>query len=68
MAAWPRKQEALAFAIEETERFLRRAKRALAEAKECGPHTYCPSIIWSSAKRSSLDLTRALASLRKAKV
>jgi hypothetical protein len=57
--------------IAEAERFLKRAKACLADIETVTKHNSSPREIWpdqrksSAVRRSSMDLTRALAQLRK---
>ena len=51
-------------AVEEAERFLAKAGMALTDIRECKSFHF-GGIHTAAAKRSSMDLTRALANLRK---
>ena len=56
-------KDTLRDAILEAERFLKTAKKVTPE--EIAKNGYSPSITIAAAKRSSMDLTRALARMRK---
>lgn len=66
------KREALIEAIAEAERFVRSGKAALKSFRRVGPPTgaalyewwFYDSPLWASAKRASMDASRALARLR----
>lgn len=58
------KQQGLADAITEAERFLGKAQVALVHLA-CRKNSYMQSIPFATAKRASLDLTRALAKMRR---
>ena len=55
--------DTLAAAIAEAERFLKAAKKVTPE--EIAKDGYRPSVTIAATKRASMDLTRALAQLRK---
>lgn len=56
-------EDTLKEAIAEAERFLKKAKAVT--PKEIARNGYSPSVEIAAAKRASMDLTRALARMRK---
>ena len=56
--------ETLRLCIAESSRFLERARKALKEREESNEYTHYSTLL-ASAKRASMDLSRALAGLRR---
>lgn len=52
-------------AVAEAQRFISRAEEALAAVKEVHGYKYCIGSEFAAARRASLDLTKALARMRK---